>query len=313
MNTSKTSSSSSSSTTSNTKSSSSTGSTNNKQRETYYDILNVTNTADSKTIRQGYLKQAIKYHPDKNPNQPEESKNRFIQIGHAYEILSDSTKRSQYDYNLKWGNNNTNSNNDDYYYNNSNTSNNNNYDYNYDDNTTMDPEQIFTKYRTTFDRHVANMSESEINAVVGLASVVGGIIGSVVGSHLANNATTSNSARSCNPTGSSVLLSTFGSMAGSFISSHAAAETIRTIHQQSVERVAYSNNNNCTSQQQQQQQQDYVRNDNYNTSRQQQQQQRNTRTNNSTSNDNVPTLTLDDVASAVTAGVHLWQAYKSHK
>jgi curved DNA-binding protein CbpA len=291
--------------------SSSSSSTRRRTNESYYDILGLpAYTSDAKIIRQGYLKQAVKYHPDKNPDQPEEAKDRFVQIGHAYEVLSNSYKKSQYDRDLKCGKATSTNNYNDYSDNSSSTYSTYNYTPGGDD---IDPEQIFKKYRSTFDHHVANMSESEINAVVGLASVVGGILGSVIGKHIANSAgssTATNGYRGVAPTGSSVLLGTIGSMAGSFLTSQAAAETIRSIHQQSVDRVTYGQNYVSSSNTNNESSSTSTGNRrNRSTSPQQ-----NSSTNTSTNDNNKdPTISLDDVASAVNAGMRLWHAYKAQK
>jgi curved DNA-binding protein len=62
----------------------------------YYEILGVAREADFSTIKQAYRKLARQYHPDLNPgNQVAEEK--FKLLGEAYEILSDTDKRSQYE------------------------------------------------------------------------------------------------------------------------------------------------------------------------------------------------------------------------
>ncbi len=62
----------------------------------YYELLEVSHTASVDEIKKSYRKLAVKYHPDKNPGD-KEAEDKFKEISHAYEILSDQTKRQQYD------------------------------------------------------------------------------------------------------------------------------------------------------------------------------------------------------------------------
>ncbi len=62
----------------------------------YYEILGVNKGATAAEIKKGYRKQAIKYHPDKNPGD-KSSEDKFKKAAEAYEVLSDDNKRARYD------------------------------------------------------------------------------------------------------------------------------------------------------------------------------------------------------------------------
>lgn len=63
----------------------------------YYDVLGVSHDADLNTIKKSYRTLAMKWHPDKNPNNKAEATEKFKQISEAYEVLSDPKRRKKYD------------------------------------------------------------------------------------------------------------------------------------------------------------------------------------------------------------------------
>ena len=63
----------------------------------YYKILGVKKEATEAEIKKAYRKLALKWHPDKNPNNREEAEEKFKKINEAYSVLSDKDKRRQYD------------------------------------------------------------------------------------------------------------------------------------------------------------------------------------------------------------------------
>ncbi len=62
----------------------------------YYEVLGVSKGASEDEIKKAYRKQAIKYHPDKNPGNTE-AEEKFRKATEAYEILKDADKRAKYD------------------------------------------------------------------------------------------------------------------------------------------------------------------------------------------------------------------------
>ncbi len=63
----------------------------------YYDVLGVSKDASPEEIKKAYMKLAMQHHPDKNLNNKIESEKKFKEINEAYETLSDSQKKKNYD------------------------------------------------------------------------------------------------------------------------------------------------------------------------------------------------------------------------
>ena len=62
----------------------------------YYDLLEVAPTATADEIKKAFRKQAMKYHPDRNPGD-KEAEQKFKAVNEAYEVLKDEQKRAAYD------------------------------------------------------------------------------------------------------------------------------------------------------------------------------------------------------------------------
>ncbi|MHC4103302.1 MAG: molecular chaperone DnaJ [Planctomycetota bacterium] len=62
----------------------------------YYEVLGVSKTASEADIKRAYRRMAMKYHPDKNPDD-KQAEEKFKECAEAYEVLSDADKRKRYD------------------------------------------------------------------------------------------------------------------------------------------------------------------------------------------------------------------------
>lgn len=66
------------------------------EKRDYYEVLGVSKNASKDDIKKAYRKQALKYHPDKNPGDKKAEEN-FKEAAEAYEVLSNDDKRARYD------------------------------------------------------------------------------------------------------------------------------------------------------------------------------------------------------------------------
>jgi molecular chaperone DnaJ len=67
------------------------------QQRDFYEVLGVTRTASVEEIKSAYRQAALKWHPDRNPENKEEAEIRFRECTEAYSVLSDTQKRQVYD------------------------------------------------------------------------------------------------------------------------------------------------------------------------------------------------------------------------
>ena len=68
----------------------------NMAKRDYYEVLGVSKSADETTIKKSYRKIAMKYHPDRNPDD-KAAEEKFKEAAEAYEVLSDPDKKARYD------------------------------------------------------------------------------------------------------------------------------------------------------------------------------------------------------------------------
>src|SRR3981081_3015212 len=66
------------------------------RKRDYYEVLEIGRGTSGEEIKRAYRKLAVKYHPDKNPDDPH-SEEKFKELGEAYDVLIDGDKRAAYD------------------------------------------------------------------------------------------------------------------------------------------------------------------------------------------------------------------------
>src|SRR6266508_1118033 len=66
------------------------------EKRDYYEVLGVERSATEEEVKRAYRKLAVKFHPDKNPDDPH-AEEKFKELGEAYDVLMDPDKRAAYD------------------------------------------------------------------------------------------------------------------------------------------------------------------------------------------------------------------------
>jgi molecular chaperone DnaJ len=66
------------------------------EKRDYYEVLSISRSATEEEVKRAYRKLAVKYHPDKNPDDPH-AEEKFKELGEAYDVLMDADKRAAYD------------------------------------------------------------------------------------------------------------------------------------------------------------------------------------------------------------------------
>lgn len=66
------------------------------EKRDYYEVLGVSKNASADEIKKAYRQLALKYHPDRNPDD-KDAEEKFKEAAEAYSVLSDSDKRARYD------------------------------------------------------------------------------------------------------------------------------------------------------------------------------------------------------------------------
>src|SRR5947199_8560104 len=66
------------------------------EKRDYYEVLGVDRDATDEEVKRSYRKLAVKFHPDKNPDDPH-AEEKIKQLGEAYDVLIEPDKRAAYD------------------------------------------------------------------------------------------------------------------------------------------------------------------------------------------------------------------------
>lgn len=64
----------------------------------YYEVLGVDRGASREEIKKAFRRLALRYHPDRNPQNQKQSEEQFKEINEAYQVLIDESSRREYDY-----------------------------------------------------------------------------------------------------------------------------------------------------------------------------------------------------------------------
>lgn len=128
--------------------------------ENYYNILNISKTADEAQIKHAYRNLAMQYHPDKNPGN-KAAEERFKKITEAYSILSDPQKRKDYDLSMSnsFGS----------------------YSYNYNENSNPFEEDIFSFRWKEYGKNSEQRKSSKITRKEAFKILINGIILTIAG------------------------------------------------------------------------------------------------------------------------------------
>eukprot|EP00934_Nitzschia_sp_Nitz4_P000831 Nitzschia sp. Nitz4//scaffold87_size112219//21152//21982//NITZ4_004065-RA/size112219-processed-gene-0.2-mRNA-1//1//CDS//3329559342//831//frame0 len=192
--------------------------------QTHYDILGVSKDASPAEIRDAYVRLSFKYHPMRNLLNVEEAKANFVEVGQAYETLSDQQRRRAYDQSLQSGCGSRFSGFGPGW-NGASSSSSSSSSPNAQTTPDADP---FLYYRDAFDTNIAGMSEEKFSTTVGVVGAAGSIAGAIVGAKMARNC------------GFGIgVVQGATSLAASRVAGQLSVGAVREMHQASIRRVQY--------------------------------------------------------------------------